>query len=88
VHVVSRSFFATLPLEELIAKYHPAVMWFNGDWTYNSGTPTLASWWTKNDGIDLYDTVIGLDSNLVVNERAARGFGLGDFECPENTHDR
>jgi alpha-L-fucosidase len=72
-------------LSELITKYHPAVMWFDGDWTYNSGSPTLKSWWTKSDGIDLYNYLISLDTNLVVNERVCRGFGLGDFECPEQT---
>jgi alpha-L-fucosidase len=72
-------------LGELITKYHPYIMWFDGDWTYNSGTPTLSSWWTKNDGIALYDTLIKLDSNLLVNERVFRGAGLGDYECPEQT---
>jgi len=72
-----------LQLNELITKYHPAVMWFDGDWTYNSGSPSLSSWWTKNDGIDLYNYVIGLDSTIIVNERVCRGFGLADFECPE-----
>lgn len=70
-------------LNELITIYHPAVMWFDGDWTYNSGSPTPTSWWTKSDGIDLYNYLIGLDPNLIVNERVARSFGLGDFECPE-----
>jgi alpha-L-fucosidase len=72
-------------LSELITTYHPAIMWFDGDWTYNSGSPTPTSWWTKSDGIDLYNYLIGLDSALVVNERVCRGFGLGDFENPENT---
>jgi len=72
-------------LNELITKYHPAVLWFDGDWMLNGGTPTLASWWTKNDGIDLYNYLIGLDPNLVINERVCRSFGLGDFMCPEQT---
>ena len=72
-----------LQLNELITKYYPAVLWFDGDWTEYSGTPTLTKWWTKNDGIDLYNYVIGLDPNIIVNERVCRSFGLGDFECPE-----
>jgi alpha-L-fucosidase len=70
-------------LGELIEQYHPHILWFDGDWTYNSGAPTLSSWWTKNDGVALYDTLIKIDSNLVVNERIFRGAGLGDYECPE-----
>jgi alpha-L-fucosidase len=72
-------------LKELIDKYKPAVFWFDGDWTYNSGKPTLASWWTKADGIDLYNYLTGLDSTLLINERVFRGAGLGDWECPEQT---
>ena len=72
-------------LGELITKYHPHIMWFDGDWTYNSGSPTLTSWWTKSDGIALYDTLMKLDSNLLVNERVFRGAGLGDYECPEQS---
>jgi len=72
-------------LKELIDNYHPAVLWFDGDWTYNSGAPTLDSWWTKDDGIDLYNYLMGLDPNLVINERVFRGAGLGDFQCPEQT---
>jgi alpha-L-fucosidase len=72
-------------LGELMTKYHPHIVWFDGDWTYNSGLPTLTSWWTKSDGIALYDTLTKLDSNLLVNERVFRGAGLGDYECPEQT---
>ena len=71
-------------LKELVTRYHPAVLWFDGDWTYNAGPPTPTRWWTKADGSDLYNYVTGLDSTIIVNERVARGFGLGDFECPEN----
>jgi alpha-L-fucosidase len=72
-------------LKELIEKYHPHIMWFDGDWTGNTGDPTLSSWWTKNDGIALYDTLIKLDPNLIVNERVFRNADLGDYECPEQT---
>lgn len=70
-------------LKELITKYHPAVLWFDGDWTYNGGKPTLTKWWTKSDGEALYKYVTRLDPNLIVNNRVCRGFGLGDFTCPE-----
>ncbi len=72
-------------LQELITKYDPAVMWFDGDWTYNNKKPTLSSWWTKSDGKDLYQYMKKLSPDIIVNERVCRGYGLGDFECPEQT---
>ncbi|MBX3006557.1 MAG: alpha-L-fucosidase [Melioribacteraceae bacterium] len=70
-------------LKELIERYNPAILWFDGDWTNNPGPPTSNKWWTKGDGVDLYNYVISLDPNILINERVARGFGIGDYECPE-----
>lgn len=72
-------------LRELVERYDPAVMWFDGDWTRNSGKATLKSWWTKSDGQDLYNYMKELSPDIIVNERVCRSFGLGDFECPEQT---
>ncbi|MDP3443597.1 MAG: alpha-L-fucosidase, partial [Ignavibacteria bacterium] len=44
-------------LKELVDRYNPAIMWFDGDWTNYSGPPTPNKWWTKEDGIDLYNYV-------------------------------
>lgn len=70
-------------LKELVDQYDPAVMWFDGDWTYSDKKPALEKWWTKSDGQDLYNYMKSLNPNLLVNERVCRSFGLGDFECPE-----
>lgn len=70
-------------LRELVERYDPAVIWFDGDWSRSNRKPTLENWWTKADGIDLYDYMKSLSSDIVVNERVCRSFGLGDFECPE-----
>ena len=74
-------------LAELITKYDPEVMWFDGDWftepAYQGNT--LIDWWQSADGLDLYNYLIGLKPTLVVNERVKRNFGLGDFACPENS---
>jgi alpha-L-fucosidase len=75
-------------LKELIDRYHPAILWFDGDWTYEYGTYNYETtkpdkWWTKADGVDLYNYLIGLDPNLLVNERFFRSAGLGDWMCPE-----
>jgi alpha-L-fucosidase len=72
-------------LKELVDRYDPAVMWFDGDWTRNSGKATLESWWTKKDGKDLYQYMKEISPDIIVNERVCRDFGLGDFECPEQS---
>ncbi len=79
-----------LQLKELIDNYHPAVLWFDGDWTYNYGTYNYATtpvdkWWTKADGVDLQNYLRGLDPNLLMNERVFRGAGLGDWDCSEGS---
>jgi len=80
-----------LQLKELINNYHPAVLWFDGDWTYNFGTYTYGvpaqadKWWTKDDGIDLQNYLRGLDPNLLMNERVFRSAGLGDWDCSEGS---
>lgn len=70
-------------IKELVDIYNPSVMWFDGDWTYNEGKPTLTSWWTKADGEALYEYMKEISPSIIVNERVFRGYGLGDFECPE-----
>ncbi|MDD4970357.1 MAG: alpha-L-fucosidase [Paludibacter sp.] len=79
-----------LQLKELIDNYHPAVLWFDGDWTYQYGDYTYGTtqadkWWTKADGIDLQNYLRGLDPNLVMNERVFRSAGLGDWDCSEGS---
>lgn len=72
-------------LQELVTRYNPAVMWFDGDWTYNKGKATLSNWWTKTDGKNLYNYMKKISPDIIVNERVCRGFQLGDFECPEQS---
>ncbi len=73
-------------LRELITKYDPAVLWFDGEWV---------DWWTEADGKDLYQYVRGLKPNILINNRVGKGRkgmeGLnkgdqdyaGDFGTPE-----
>jgi alpha-L-fucosidase len=70
-------------LRELLTRYDPALLWFDGDWCANHTAPTLADWWVKTDGQSLYDFLIGIKPTLVVNERVKRDQGLGDFTNPE-----
>lgn len=64
-------------LRQLIERYDPAVLWFDGDWGGDDW------WWTKADGAALYRYLRVLKPDLIVNERVKRDCGLGDFRSPE-----
>jgi len=74
-------------LKELITKYGPlGVMWFDGEWIKD---------WTEPQGKDLYNYVMSLQPNIIINNRVGKGRkgmeGLnkgdqeyaGDFGTPE-----
>ncbi len=72
-------------LEELVTRYDPDVLWFDGEWI---------DWWTEEDGKDLYEYVRGLKPEILINNRVGKGRqgmqGLnkgpgyaGDFGTPE-----
>jgi alpha-L-fucosidase len=73
-------------LSELVTKYDPAVLWFDGEWV---------DWWTEPDGKDLYKYVRSLKPSILINNRVGKGRkgmeGLskgdqeyaGDFGTPE-----
>jgi alpha-L-fucosidase len=70
-------------LAELIKMYDPAILWFDGDWCKNLENPTSENWWKEADGRDLYNYVISLKPNIIVNERVKRDLGLGDYAVAE-----
>jgi alpha-L-fucosidase len=45
-------------LKELVEKYDPEVLWFDGEWT---------DWWTETDGKDLYNYVRSLKPSIIIN---------------------
>jgi alpha-L-fucosidase len=72
-------------LAELITKYDPAVIWFDGEWIPE---------WTEEQGKDLYNFLRNLKPNIIVNNRvgkARKGLNgmnqydnaAGDFGTPE-----
>ncbi|MDF7806332.1 alpha-L-fucosidase [Pontiellaceae bacterium B12219] len=64
-------------LKELIDRYDPAIMWFDGDWT---------KWWTMEDGIDLYNYLRELSPDMIINNRVAKRKEFKkDYGTPENS---
>jgi alpha-L-fucosidase len=72
-------------LREIIAKYDPGVLWFDGEWENT---------WTHEMGINLYEYIRGLKPDIIINNRVDKGRrgmqGLtragdyrGDFGTPE-----
>ena len=63
-------------LKELIDRYDPAIMWFDGDWV---------PWWTMDDGQDLYRYLRKLSPNMIINNRVAKRKKFKkDYGTPEN----
>lgn len=72
-------------LKELIEKYNPAVLWFDGEWIPE---------WTEEQGNDLYNYLRALKPDLIINNRVGKGRAgmqgmnkykdaAGDFGTPE-----
>lgn len=70
-------------LAELITRYDPAILWFDGDWCDNMANPSMQHWWSGADGQNLYEFVLSLKPNILVNERVKRDLGLGDYAVAE-----
>jgi alpha-L-fucosidase len=65
-------------LREIVENYHPAVMWFDGEWEDH---------WTVARGQDIYAMLRRLDPAIIVNNRLGkdRAFGHGGMTPPEKT---
>lgn len=62
-------------LRELIARYQPSVLWFDGNWFPN---------WTCDDGQQLYDFLRSISPRVVMNDRLGPSdCGIGDFVTQE-----
>ena len=65
-------------LRELVENYHPAVLWFDGEWEDH---------WTVERGRDVYAMLRRLDPALIINNRLGkqRAFGHGGMTPAEST---
>ncbi|MFJ9005836.1 alpha-L-fucosidase [Streptomyces canus] len=70
-------------LQELLDRYDPALLWFDGDWFGEPSSPTLENWWLEADGVDLYNWLTARKPSLIVNERVKRDHRLGDYAVAE-----
>jgi alpha-L-fucosidase len=68
-------------LKELITRYHPYMIWFDGNWE----AP-----WTLNMGVDIYRYLKTLDKDVIINNRLGKGTHklmgsetVGDYATPE-----
>lgn len=72
-------------LKELVEKYDPAVLWFDGEWIPE---------WTEEQGKELYNWLRALKPDLIINNRVGKGrqgmqgmnayaHAAGDFGTPE-----
>ena len=80
-----REMYLKPQLKELIQKYDPAVLWFDGEWIPE---------WTEDQGRDLYNYLRNLKPDLIINNRVGKGRAgmqgmnkykdaAGDFGTPE-----
>ncbi|GAA0905402.1 alpha-L-fucosidase [Streptomyces asiaticus] len=72
-------------LQELLDRYDPAILWFDGDMPNDVASPTLEDWWNRSDGLELYNWLIARKPNLVINERVKHNCGLGDYTVAESS---
>lgn len=71
-------------LKELVGKYHPYSLWFDGPWEKP---------WTPEMALDMYTYLKTLNKDLIINNRLGKSFSgvsasgtatfLGDYDTPE-----
>ncbi|MGW7754623.1 alpha-L-fucosidase [Streptomyces violaceusniger] len=67
-------------LKELVDNYHPALLWFDGEWDADNPTNT----WSARDGERLQTYLHGLDPDLITNNRVGKRRVVdGDYGTPE-----
>jgi len=68
--------FATAQLKELVTKYDPAVLWFDGEWEHSNA---------EQRAFAIGQMLMEMKPALLINDRLYRREpGFGDFGTPEN----
>jgi len=68
--------FATNQLKELVVKYDPAVLWFDGEWEHTN---------EEQRAFAIGKMLLDMKPSLLINDRLYRREpGFGDFGTPEN----
>ena len=68
--------FATNQVKELVAKYDPAVLWFDGEWEHSN---------EEQRAFAIGKMLLEMKPSLLINDRLYRREpGYGDFGTPEN----
>jgi len=63
-------------LEELVTKYDPAILWFDGEWEHSN---------EEQHAFEIEAMLMKLKPNLIINDRLFKRMpGHGDFGTPEN----
>jgi alpha-L-fucosidase len=62
-------------LQEIVSRYHPGILWFDGQWE---------DCWTTERGHDLFTYVRSLQPGIIINNRVGKG-DVGDYGTPEQT---
>lgn len=75
-------FYMKSQLKELITRYHPYMLWFDGNWEKP---------WTQEEAIGMYKYIKSLDKDVIINNRLNAGGDhkildkntVGDYATPE-----
>jgi alpha-L-fucosidase len=68
--------FAANQVKELVAKYDPAVLWFDGEWEHSN---------EEQRAFAIGEALLAMKPSLLINDRLYRREpGFGDFGTPEN----